>query len=849
MKSFETLYHEPRVYAYTLPDVPKLNGWVKVGYTDKQTVRDRIAQQLKTPLLDYHIEMDEPAVTNDGRFFRDSAIHDLLEKKGFQRARFDDVDAEEKGKKGKKSEWFKCSVNDVVMVVHALQGQTELKDAHLARFGMRPEQARAVKMTAEYFRSHRKVEGGQPPYFLWNAKMRFGKTFTTYQLAKEMHWTKILVLTFKPAVEDSWQKDLETHVDFHEWQFVSNSTTTLNWRQTDKRRPVIWFGSFQDFLGLDKRTGDYKPKNYEAFAIDWDCVVVDEYHFGAWRSENRQFTGSIEGDESEKELGGEDAAQFTVEKSPLKAKNYLMLSGTPFRAIQNGEFAEDQIFNWTYSDEQKAKEEWKKKKPNEPNPYAALPRMNMLVYKMPDRIARVAEREDVGFDLNEFFRAEKKENGRAKFIHEDEVSKWLDFMRGEFFISEGPKPVLPYFDVELKRALRHVVWYLPNVASCEAMLDLLKSGYHSNFFRGKDGYTINPSFGGYTGVGKGALESVDSVIHDPLNSYSITLTCGKLTTGVTVPAWSAIFMLRSLSSPETYFQAAFRVQSPWTMKNADGKSPNEETILKENCYVFDFALNRALKQIADYSANLSDKNSIPSDNVKNFINFMPVICYDGSRMIDVEAGEILNLAYSGMSGPAMARRWNSADLLNITPDIIGKILNDKLALAAVTKIQGFANPRSELSSFVNRANKIKKLKVKAKQGDKKAKKELTEEEKKQRKERAEIEKKLRKFVTRIPIFMYLSDYREKALKDVIENLETDLFTRVTGLTLPDFNLLVDVGVFNSAQMNSCIWQFRAYEEESLDYLHRREGLSEDSPLVGGWDSSVSKKDAYESLVR
>ena len=153
MKSFETRYHEPRVYAYSLPDVPKLNGWVKVGYTDRQSVGARIAQQLKTPLLRPHIEMDEAAVTRDGRFFRDDAVHAALEAQGFRRARFEDVDAEEAGKKGKKSEWFRCSVTDVVMVVHALQGQCELKDAHLANFGMRPEQERAVKMTAAYFRA------------------------------------------------------------------------------------------------------------------------------------------------------------------------------------------------------------------------------------------------------------------------------------------------------------------------------------------------------------------------------------------------------------------------------------------------------------------------------------------------------------------------------------------------------------------------------------------------------------------------------------------------------------------------------------------------------------------------
>ena len=846
MKSFDTLYNEPRIYAYSLPEVGKLAGWLKVGYTDRQTADERIRQQLKTPMLGYHIEVNEPAVCG-GRFFRDSAVHKILEDRGFKRARFEDVDAEEGGKKGKKSEWFKCGVDDVKAAIKSLQGlQPQEERKNLANFQMRPEQFAAVMQTADYFRRNRRQKDGQPPFYLWNAKMRFGKTFTTYQLAKEMKWTKILVLTFKPAVEDSWQKDLESHVDFHEWQFVSNSEGTLNWRQADKRRPIVWFGSFQDFLGLDKTTGEYKVRNQEAFDVEWDCVVVDEYHFGAWRSENRQFTGSIEDDESVRELGGADAAEFKVEKSPLKARSYLMLSGTPFRAIQNGEFDETQIFNWTYSDEQNAKYEWPKKNPGEPNPYAALPRMNMFVYKLPDRITRVAENADIGFDLNEFFRAEREKGARARFVHEDEVSKWLDFMRGEFFVAEGAKPVLPYYDVELKRALRHVVWYLPNVASCEAMLDLLKSGYHSTFYQQ---YEVNPSFGSYTGVGKDALESVDDVIQEPLSTMSITLTCGKLTTGVTIPAWSAIFMLRNLSSPETYFQAAFRVQSPWTMKNLDGKSPNEETVLKENCYVFDFALNRALKQIADYSANLTDKTSVPAENVRNFINFMPVICYDGSKMIDVEAGEILDLAYSGMSGPAMARRWNSANLINISPQIVEAILNNGTAMAAIKKIQGFANPRGEMQSFINRTEKINKLKAKARNGDKKAKKELTEEERLARKERAEIEKKLRKFVTRIPIFMYLSDYREKALVDVIRNIESDLFTQVTGLTLADFETLIDFGVFNSAQMNSCIWQFRAYEEESLDYLHVRDGLVEDSPLVGGWDSSVSKKDAYESLMK
>lgn len=841
------VYREPRIYAYTLPTVKDKDGWIKVGYTDKQTARERVEQQLKTANLSYKLLVDESARTIDGRgFFDDRAVHKYLEvDMGIEREYRIEVDKKTGQKKRVPTEWFKTDYGHVKVAIKVLQGREENPEsATKTSFPMRPEQERAVKITANYFRTHKKEKGGQPPSFLWNAKMRFGKTFATYQLAKEMGWRRVLVLTFKPAVEDSWQQDLERHCDFAEWQFVSNGENSLTYRQAMKSSPIVWFGSFQDFLQLDKRTGEYKIRNKEAFAIDWDCVVVDEYHFGAWRSENREFTGSIE-DDTKGALGGDEAENFKVDKSPLRAKNYLMLSGTPFRAIKNGEFEEDQIFNWTYSDEQRAKEQWAEKNPTEPNPYESLPRMNMLVYRLPDKIAGVAESLEAGFDLNEFFRAERK-NGVSVFVHEDEVSKWLDFMRGEFFFIGGSKPVLPYYDVAMKRALRHTLWYLPNVASCEAMARLLESDYHSKFFKQ---YDVNLCAGAHTGIGLGALKSIYKVLKDPLGTMSITLTCGKLTTGVTVPAWSAIFMLRTLSSPETYFQAAFRVQSPWTMKNVDGQSPNKITILKENCYVFDFALNRALRQIADYSANLSDKASVPAENVREFINFMPVICYDGSKMAEVEAGEILDLAYTGMSGPAMARRWNSSDLLNITPEIISSILNDAKAFEAVSKIEGFANPRGEMAAYVNQTEKVNKLKTKARSGDKAAKRELTEAEKALRKRRDVIEKKLKQFATRIPIFMYLSNYREKALIDVIENLETELFTHVTGLTLQDFEILVDKGVFNSAMMNSCIWQFRAYEEESLDYLHLRRGEDDQEGLIGGWDSSISRQDAYESVGR
>jgi hypothetical protein len=334
---------------------------------------------------------------------------------------------------------------------------------------------------------------------------------------------------------------------------------------------------------------------------------------------------------------------------------------------------------------------------------------------------------------------------------------------------------------------------------------------------------------------------------DPLRTKTITLSCGKLTTGVSVKPWSGIFMLRNSSSPETYFQAAFRVQTPWTVKNPDNVSPNKTEIIKKECYVFDFAPNRALRQVADYSCRLNVEESNPERKVGEFINFLPILAYDGSRMKQINAGEILDIAMSGTSATLLARRWESALLVNVDNDTLRRLMENKAALEALMKIEGFRNLNQDIETIINKSEAVKNAKKKANDEEltKKEKKELTDEEKEYKSLRKQIQDKLIKFATRVPVFMYLTDYRERCLKDVITQLEPGLFQKVTGLEVKDFDLLVSLNVFNSALMNDAIYKFKRYEDSSLEYtgLNKHEGDD-----IGLFDTVLSSSEYNETFV-
>ncbi len=819
----------PTIYAYELVGVATHKGLLKIGYTDRDA-KKRIKEQLGTAAIQYKIVFEESAMKKDGSSFTDHDIHRHLRKQGFANP---------------EGEWFKCTLNDLRKAIWEIKTGERTEENRTLNFGMRPEQEEAVNKSITYFKSFKKENPDKTPHFLWNAKMRFGKTFASYQLAKKKGWTKILVLTFKPAVQSAWDEDLMTHVDFEGWQFLSDGGFTIN--QADRNKPFVYFGSFQNHLGKNE-VGGIKAKNEWVYTINWDCVIFDEYHYGAWR-ENAKELFEAEGGREAKFGEGEGIDYFDESAIPITTNHYLYLSGTPFRAIASGEFIEEQIFNWTYSDEQRAKSEWDESKGK--NPYASLPRMVMMTYQLPDSISQIAELGEFdGFDLNVFFTAEG-EGSRARFKYEDEVQKWLDLIRGSFSETNvdnlkmgAKKPPLPFSHAPLLNVLNHTFWFLPSVAACHAMANLLKQR-QNKFYHD---YTVVVAAGTQAGIGVNALPPVlDAMTDNPLESKTITLSCGKLTTGVSVKPWTGIFMLRNSSSPETYFQAAFRVQTPWVIKNPDSKSPNKEEILKEECYVFDFAPNRALRQIADYACRLNVNESNPEKNVEDFINFLPVLAYDGSSMKQVDAAGILDIAMSGTTATLLARRWESALLVNVDNNTLARLMANEEAMKALMNIEGFRNLNQDIETIINKSESVKKAKKEANDREltKKEKKELSDEEKEYKSLRKQIQEKLIKFATRVPVFMYLTDYRERSLKDVITQLEPGLFKKVTGLSVKDFELLVSLGVFNSALMNDAVYKFKRYEDASLEYIGINKHEGQD---IGLYDTVLSRKDYEESFV-
>jgi hypothetical protein len=502
---------------------------------------------------------------------------------------------------------------------------------------------------------------------------------------------------------------------------------------------------------------------------------------------------------------------------------------------------EDQIFSWTYSDEQNAKATWRGEGEN---PYAALPRMVMLTYKVPDSITQVAMGGEFDeFDLNEFFKAELKEKGKqesAQFIHENDVQKWLELIQGKGNIVEGlklgnDKPPMPFSDATLKNSLTHTVWYLPSVAACFAMGNLLKSASNKFF----DDYEVIVCAGTKAGIGIDALPPVKAKMDDPLKTKTITLSCGKLMTGVTIRPWTGIFMLCNLKSPETYFQSAFRVQSPWTTVDEKG----ETKIIKEECYIFDFALNRALRQISDYSCRLNTSDSNPEAKVGEFMKFLPVLAFDGASMNVISAQDVLDITYAGTSATLLAKRWQTALLVHVDNDTLKRLQDKPELLEALKNIEGFRSLNQEIETIINRSEAIKKAKKEDDKKDKKEKKEISEQEKEVKSLRKQVQENLLKLAARIPSFMYLTEYREQTLKDIITKLEPELFKKVTGLSVETFDALCEIGLFDPEKMNQGIFGFRRYESSSLNYTGIDMHEGED---VGGWDT-VLKRQEFDEL--
>lgn len=798
------------------------NGVIKVGETTKSTARARIKEQLGTayPKLEgVEILIDEPAIRADGSEFSDHDVHHALVASGIKRPG---------------GEWFEASLAEVKAAINTVRSGVAFDANRTETFPMRPEQVLAVELTSTYFRNQ--VGGGKAPKFLWNAKMRFGKTFTAYQLAKEMGWTRILILTYKPAVQAAWRDDLLNHVDFAGWHFVDRNTPIIEADELlSGTNPVARFASFQDLNGKTS-DGTIKAHNESIHLTDWDCIVLDEYHFGAWRDSARDLY-----DPTDSELAEEEEPEdwVTEDDLGLKSAHVLYLSGTPFRAITNGEFTEDATFNWTYVDEQSAKEAFDDTEGQ--NPYVELPRMEMFSYQIgPDAAAYAEEGEFNGFSLTEYFKASgvdktSKSTSTGAFVFDDPagVAEFLEMLRGKLsdqmkmLVVAGQKAPFPYEHPNFAGAVKHSVWYMADVASCFAMRDILeKHTYFSDF-------EIVVAAGNKAGQGEAAKPPVELAIGTATKlkkSGSITLSCGKLMTGVTIREWGAIFMLRSLKSPESYFQAAFRVQSPWAYRDPEGGLD----VQKPTCYVFEFDPNRALSLVAEYGIRLgSNGETTPSEAIGELLNYLPIFGFSGGTMLQLDAAAVLEWATAGIGATALAQRWNSPLLVDVNEHTLEAVLDHPDLLKALDQIEDFRALVRNAEQVVTSTKMLKK--AKRTQGgtlDPGQKKEQSATAK----ARKEIREKLQKFLAKIPVFMYVTDFREEALKHVIESLDSALFERVTGLTVQDFKLLNDLGLFNAQHMNAAIYQFKSFERASLHYADL-EGDEVTPTRIGLWDRS------------
>ena len=845
---------KPLIYAYIAHDgvgKPVNEGYIKIGYTTKRkhnnnldNAFERIKEQTHTPGLKPTVLGVWDAFDVNGKPFTDKDVHRILEQRGFVQLMHQDDD----------NEWYQCTIDDVKDVINEICLGKSCGVTRTNTFGLRPEQENAVIKTIDYYTNFDKSTGCTPK-FLWNAKMRFGKTFTTYQLAKLMDMKRVLILTFKPAVQDSWMDDLNSHVDFDGWQFISEASAKesidVQYKNADKTKPIVCFGSFQDFLGLDKATGSLKPKNEWVHDLNWDLVVFDEYHFGAWR-DNAKHLFDKDNEDEMKEINIDDtkenlsvSSDFDETFLPITTKHYLFLSGTPFRALNMGEFVEDQIFSWTYSDEQKAKENWDDKKG--PNPYAMMPRIAMFTYQIDDITENIAYQGEFDeFDLNIFFKAEgsglctdEKAKNPARFVNENDVQRWLDIMRGDFssmtvasLKTDIRRIPLPYQEPALREKLRHTLWYLPNVASCEAMYNLLHRSQNKFYCDENNNRFVICCAGKNVGNGSKALDAVRPYMNKPFDQQTIILSCGKLTTGVTIKPLGGIFMLRNIQTPESYFQAAFRVQSPYEIKDDEGKS----RIVKPECYIFDFAINRALRQVADYSCKLQTSDDSPDKKVQEFIKYLPILAFDGTSMQEANAQDILDWTMNGTTANLLARKWKDASLIHVDNDTLEKLLNSPKAQEAINKIESWRNLRDDIQVLVTKSKAVKVAKTKKDILTEAEKVQLNEDEKEIKNRRKEIQDKLLHFMSRLPVFMYMTDCREQTVNDVICTYEPDLFKLVTGLETDDYKTFIELGVFDSAKMNSACGAFRRYEHSSMTYS----GINKhDGEEMGLFDISIS----------
>ena len=560
-----------------------------------ESAKKRINQYTQTAGIAYDLLYTELTIYNSKKglcSFNDKEVHSVLERSGIRKKIFDT--------ENKANEWFITDLETVKRAIAAVkEGRESLSSTEVSHdqtpIVFRPEQQEAIEKTKKQFRKSNQM--------LWNAKMRFGKTLSALQVVKDMDFSRTLILTHRPVVDSGWFEDFgKIFYDCPCFAYGSknngDSHASLEARAKQGKCQYVYFASMQDLRGSELVGGNF-DKNNEVFATAWDCIIVDEAHEG-----------------TQTELGKAVMQELTKANTKI-----LRLSGTPFNLLDD--FKEDEIYTWDYVMEQRAKASWDLTHFGDPNPYASLPTMNIYTYDL-GRLLHEFVDEDVAFNFREFFRV----NDNGTFIHEKDVKAFLNLIS-----KEDKDSCYPFANEEYRNIFRHTLWMLPGVKEARAMSALLQS--HPVFQHFK---VVNVAGDGDEDEeSKDALAAVEEAIgKDPDATRTITLSCGRLTTGVSVKAWTGVFMLSGSYNTATssYMQTIFRVQTPATINGR----------VKEQCYVFDFAPDRTLKVIAE-TAKISAKAGKTSGNDRKimgeFLNFCPIISIEGSKMSQFDVPKML----------------------------------------------------------------------------------------------------------------------------------------------------------------------------------------------------------------
>lgn len=623
VKSYESIV--PMIYAYTTPGVPAHDGWTKIGYTVRD-VDKRIREQTHTANIAYHLEWKKEARYTDGSegYFDDNDFHDFLTQHGVERE--------------KRTEWFRIDPKKARQYFYQFAGK-DLDDGYAnvpqgSTYILRKEQQEAVAQTLAYYQA-----GTYPREFLWNAKPRFGKTLTAYDLARQMKATRVLIVTNRPSIANSWLEDFKKFIGWQTgWKFISESDSlkgktgylsrqqymdALDHMMGDEIKGEVAFESLQGLKGSIYFGGQYDKLDWIQ-KQKWDLLIIDEAHEGV------------------------DTYKTDVAFDKIQRKFTLHLSGTPFKAIASNKFRADQIFNWSYEDEQEAKANWDENTQGS-NPYGKLPRLNLYTYQLSHMIQGQIqkgmdlsedEHAEFAFDLNEFFRAENE-----KFVHEKEVKNFLNML--------AHNEKYPFSTPELRQELAHTFWLMHRVESVKAMAKLLKNDpvfehYEVVVAAGDGKLTAEEEEADATQDNEANKKSFDKVMEAIReNDRTITLSVGQLTTGVTVKPWTAVLMLSNMKSPAEYMQAAFRAQNPYEYTDPKTK----KRFQKQNAYVFDFAPERTLIIFDEFANNLNSGTAgghgtreEREKHIRRLLNFFPVIGEDSEgRMEALDAAQVLTI--------------------------------------------------------------------------------------------------------------------------------------------------------------------------------------------------------------